>query len=191
MERGHPPACPDPASSTLFTPFARRERAPGPHRIEEHEFRKASTDHDTIAGLFPNLCSGDLRLLRLVPREDGEGGTGKPLRIGVVLSGGQAPGGHNVIAGIFDYLEERHPGSVLLGFKDGPKGVMKNDFKTLHARELVRRKGIIGCNLDGVCLEEALFLAVRWVRLATGTWTAGGGWHRMNASRHQHPSSHY
>ncbi|KAK6127246.1 hypothetical protein DH2020_039009 [Rehmannia glutinosa] len=46
------------------------------------------------------------------------------LKIGVVLSGGQAPGGHNVISGLFDYLQERTKGSTLYGFKGGPAGIM-------------------------------------------------------------------
>ena len=46
-----------------------------------------------------------------------------PLRVGVVLSGGQAPGGHNVIAGIYDYIKTVHPDSAMFGFRDGPYGV--------------------------------------------------------------------
>lgn len=49
-----------------------------------------------------------------------------PLRIGVVLSGGQAPGGHNVIAGIFDAIKKIHPDSVLIGFLGGPSGMVNN-----------------------------------------------------------------
>ncbi|GMP41463.1 hypothetical protein CsSME_00011555 [Camellia sinensis var. sinensis] len=47
----------------------------------------------------------------LVPGESAEFSSGRKLKIGVVLSGGQAPGGHNVIAGIFDYLQDRCKGS--------------------------------------------------------------------------------
>ncbi|KAI3428271.1 hypothetical protein D9Q98_006650 [Chlorella vulgaris] len=60
----------------------------------------------------------------------------RPLRLGVVLSGGQAPGGHNVIIGLHDYLQRRHPGSTLVGFLSGPRGVMRNDYKILEAQEL-------------------------------------------------------
>ncbi|KAK4797916.1 hypothetical protein SAY86_030242 [Trapa natans] len=49
----------------------------------------------------------------------------KKLKIGVVLSGGQAPGGHNVICGIYDYLQDRAKGSTVYGFRGGPAGVMK------------------------------------------------------------------
>ena len=48
------------------------------------------------------------------------------LRIGCVLSGGQAAGGHSCICGLFDYLKAHAPGSALLGFIGGPAGVMKN-----------------------------------------------------------------
>jgi pyrophosphate--fructose-6-phosphate 1-phosphotransferase len=48
----------------------------------------------------------------------------RPLKVGVVLSGGQAPGGHNVIAGLFDALKAVHQDSRLFGFLKGPKGVI-------------------------------------------------------------------
>lgn len=51
-----------------------------------------------------------------------------PLRVGVVLSGGQAPGGHNVISGLFDALKKLHPGSLLFGFLGGPIGIVNNDY---------------------------------------------------------------
>lgn len=57
----------------------------------------------------------------------------KALRIGVLLSGGQAPGGHNVIAGIFDALKGYHPASSLFGFLMGPGGLLKNQYKELTA----------------------------------------------------------
>lgn len=55
----------------------------------------------------------------------------QPLTIGVVLSGGQAPGGHNVINGLFDALLELDPKSRLIGFLNGPSGLIKNQFKEL------------------------------------------------------------
>ncbi|MDR1929062.1 MAG: diphosphate--fructose-6-phosphate 1-phosphotransferase [Treponema sp.] len=51
----------------------------------------------------------------------------RPLTVGVILSGGQAPGGHNVIAGLFDGLHRGHPDSVLLGFKGGPSGFLEDN----------------------------------------------------------------
>lgn len=50
------------------------------------------------------------------------------LKVAVILSGGQAPGGHNVIAGIYDGLKKANPESVLIGFKGGPSGLLENDY---------------------------------------------------------------
>jgi len=58
---------------------------------------------------------------------------GASLRIGVVLSGGQAPGGHNVICGISDVLQSScNSDSQLLGFLDGPAGLMKGRYIDLR-----------------------------------------------------------
>ncbi len=62
----------------------------------------------------------------------------KPLVCGVVLSGGQAPGGHNVIAGLFDALQASDPGSKLFGFLGGPGGILENRHRLLD-RETVDR----------------------------------------------------
>jgi pyrophosphate--fructose-6-phosphate 1-phosphotransferase len=58
--------------------------------------------------------------------EKGGNNTKKPLTVGVVLSGGQAPGGHNVIAGIFDSLKKISEKSHLTGFLGGPSGILDN-----------------------------------------------------------------
>jgi pyrophosphate--fructose-6-phosphate 1-phosphotransferase len=55
---------------------------------------------------------------------------GRRLTVGVILSGGQAPGGHNVIAGLFDSLKKGNPSSKLYGFLGGPSGLIEN--KTLE-----------------------------------------------------------
>ncbi|MCX6344085.1 MAG: diphosphate--fructose-6-phosphate 1-phosphotransferase [Armatimonadetes bacterium] len=54
-----------------------------------------------------------------------------PLKVGVVLSGGQAPGGHNVIAGLFDALKAANPATSVYGFLKGPGGCMKGKYKEL------------------------------------------------------------
>jgi diphosphate-dependent phosphofructokinase len=50
----------------------------------------------------------------------------EPINIGVVLSGGQAPGGHNVIAGIYDAMKAANNDSKLFGFLNGPAGILEN-----------------------------------------------------------------
>lgn len=58
----------------------------------------------------------------------------KPIRVGVVLSGGQAPGGHNVIAGIFDGVKSIHKDSAVLGFLGGPSGLENGKFIEIDAK---------------------------------------------------------
>lgn len=55
-----------------------------------------------------------------------------PLKIGVLFSGGQAPGGHNVIAGIFDAIKKINPHSELIGFLHGFKGLLNNQSISLN-----------------------------------------------------------
>eukprot|EP00850_Spirogloea_muscicola_P023293 SM000344S13017 [mRNA] locus=s344:86891:91988:- [translate_table: standard] len=83
----------------------------------------AAGNADSIARLFPHLYGQPS-----VQLAAGQSDLAHPppvLSIGVVLSGGQAPGGHNVIAGVFDYLQSKAPGSQLVGFLGGPAGIMK------------------------------------------------------------------
>ena len=59
--------------------------------------------------------------------------TTEPLNVAVVLSGGQAPGGHNVIAGLFDALKAANENSRLFGFLKGPIGAIKGNYKEITA----------------------------------------------------------
>lgn len=97
----------------------------GPFKVVRGPPTTAAGNPEEIAKLFHNLYgqpSAQLAPSASVTLPDVK------LKIGVVLSGGQAPGGHNVIAGIFDYLQAHAKGSVLLGFKGGPAGIMKCKF---------------------------------------------------------------
>lgn len=60
----------------------------------------------------------------------------KALRVGVVLSGGQAPGGHNVIAGIYDGIKSVSKSSVLYGFLGGPSGLENGKYITIDAKKM-------------------------------------------------------
>jgi diphosphate-dependent phosphofructokinase len=86
----------------------------------------------------PTESIGDTEDLRLLfaktygkPVARFKAGKGKnkshSLTVGLILSGGQAPGGHNVIAGLFDGLKKGNPDSTLLGFRGGPSGILKDD----------------------------------------------------------------
>ncbi|KAE9602102.1 putative diphosphate--fructose-6-phosphate 1-phosphotransferase [Lupinus albus] len=99
-----------PLPSVLKNPFK---------MVDVHQISSAANS-DEIAKLFPHLFGQPS--VTLMPIETD---TVQPsLKIGVVLSGGQAPGGHNVIAGIFDYMQDLAKGSILYGFRGGPAGIM-------------------------------------------------------------------
>ncbi|CAH9125520.1 unnamed protein product [Cuscuta epithymum] len=94
-----------------------------PFKVVDGPASSAAGHPEEIAKLFPSLFGQPSAAL--VPDASGDVAVGPNLKIGVVLSGGQAPGGHNVISGIFDYLQEHCKGSTLFGFKGGPAGIMK------------------------------------------------------------------
>jgi pyrophosphate--fructose-6-phosphate 1-phosphotransferase len=72
-----------------------------------------------------------------------------PLKIGVVFSGGQAPGGHNVIWGLYNALKEMNPKSSLIGFLNGPKGVIDNKFLEINETILANYRNQGGFDLLG------------------------------------------
>ena len=81
-------------------------------------------DQEKIAALFPNTYGKNE-----ITFQKGENTSeAKKLTVGVILSGGQAPGGHNVVCGLYDALKALNPENVLIGFKGGPSGLLDNDF---------------------------------------------------------------
>ena len=71
------------------------------------------------------------------------------LKVGVILSGGQAPGGHNVIAGLYDGLKNGNPGSTLYGFLDGPGGLVDNKTKILTGEIIDEYRNTGGFDIIG------------------------------------------
>ena len=88
----------------------------------------AVADVEKIQALFSSTFGSPVLTF-----EAGNGGTIAPMNVGVILSGGQAPGGHNVIAGLFDGLKSLNPASRLFGFLKGPDGLVKNEAMELTA----------------------------------------------------------
>ncbi|OIT00127.1 pyrophosphate--fructose 6-phosphate 1-phosphotransferase subunit beta [Nicotiana attenuata] len=101
-----------PLPSVLKNPFSVVDGPPS----------SAAGNPGEIGKLFPNLFGQPS--VSLLPGHTSGAALNHNLKIGVVLSGGQAPGGHNVISGIFDYLQEKTKGSTLYGFRGGPAGIM-------------------------------------------------------------------
>jgi len=75
------------------------------------------------------------QLVEIAPAE-GQSRQETPRRLGIVLSGGPAPGGHNVIAGVFEAAKRAHPDNRLIGFLSGPKGIITNKHTEI-TREMV------------------------------------------------------
>ncbi|XP_061339787.1 pyrophosphate--fructose 6-phosphate 1-phosphotransferase subunit beta-like [Gastrolobium bilobum] len=102
-----------------------------PFKIVDGPQSSAAGNPDEISKLIPNLFGQPSAML--VPSDSDAPHPSHKLKVGVVLSGGQAPGGHNVISGIFDYLQERAKGSTLYGFRGGPAGIMKCKYVELNS----------------------------------------------------------
>ncbi len=81
-------------------------------------------DQEKIKALFPNTY-GKNEITFQFGQNTSEA---KKQVVGVILSGGQAPGGHNVISGLYDALKATNPENVLYGFKGGPSGLLDNDY---------------------------------------------------------------
>ena len=81
-------------------------------------------DQEKIAALFPNTYGK-----KEITFQKGQNtSVAKKQVVGVILSGGQAPGGHNVVSGLYDALKATNPENVLLGFKNGPAGLIEDKF---------------------------------------------------------------
>jgi pyrophosphate--fructose-6-phosphate 1-phosphotransferase len=97
-------------------------------RIKEGAATESAGDQEEIKKLFPNIYG--LPILDFEP-DEGQPGMNIPINVGVILSGGQAPGGHNVIAGIYDGIKRLHSESRLYGFILGPSGLINHEYKEL------------------------------------------------------------
>ncbi|MCI5800047.1 MAG: diphosphate--fructose-6-phosphate 1-phosphotransferase [Victivallales bacterium] len=90
----------------------------------EGEKLQAFADVEKINALFPTTSNMPVLSFE---KADAKADM-KPINVGVILSGGQAPGGHNVIAGLYDGIKSLNPNSKLYGFKGGPGGLVDNDY---------------------------------------------------------------
>ncbi|MCE5204909.1 MAG: diphosphate--fructose-6-phosphate 1-phosphotransferase [Porphyromonadaceae bacterium] len=97
-------------------------------KIEEGAATKSVRDQKEIQQLFPNTYG--MPIVKFT-QTTGKSGLDHPLNVGVILSGGQAPGGHNVIAGIYDGVKRLHPDGKLYGFILGPAGLINHEYKEL------------------------------------------------------------
>ncbi|MBQ6967303.1 MAG: diphosphate--fructose-6-phosphate 1-phosphotransferase [Lachnospiraceae bacterium] len=92
--------------------------------VKNGEATSSVADQDKIKALFPNTYGKN----EITFVKGSNTSAAKKQVVGVILSGGQAPGGHNVICGLYDALKATDKNNVLLGFKGGPSGLIDDDY---------------------------------------------------------------
>lgn len=95
--------------------------------VKEGEETQSVADQEKIKALFPNTYGKK----EITFQKGANTSVAKKQVVGVILSGGQAPGGHNVICGLYDALKATNPENVLYGFKNGPSGLIEDDYLVL------------------------------------------------------------
>ena len=113
-------------------------------KCEEGPKQKAFADTEKIEARFPNTSN-----MPVLTFGAASGAAAKPVNVAVILSGGQAPGGHNVIAGLFDGLKSLNPASKLYGFKGGPSGLTDNKYIEITADFLAGFRNTGGFDMIG------------------------------------------
>ena len=92
--------------------------------VLEGEETTSVADQEKIKALFPNTYGKE----EITFQKGQNTSVAKKQVVGVILSGGQAPGGHNVVCGLYDALKATNPENVLYGFKKGPSGLLEDDY---------------------------------------------------------------
>ncbi|HAL87918.1 MAG TPA: diphosphate--fructose-6-phosphate 1-phosphotransferase, partial [Clostridiales bacterium] len=92
--------------------------------VKNGEATASVADQETISALFPNTY-GKNEITFVKGKNTSEA---KKQVVGVILSGGQAPGGHNVVCGLYDALKATGKDNVLYGFKGGPSGLLEDNY---------------------------------------------------------------
>ena len=102
-------------------------------------------DQAEIKRLFPHTYG--MPLVEFAPAKEVK--EYAPINVGIILSGGQAPGGHNVICGLFDELKKQNPKSKLYGFLMGPSGLVDHKYKELTAEVIDKYRNTGGFDMIG------------------------------------------
>ena len=102
-------------------------------------------DQAEIKRLFPHTYG--MPLVEFAPAKEVK--EYAPTNVGIILSGGQAPGGHNVICGLFDELKKQNPKSRLYGFLMGPSGLVDHQYKELTAEVIDKYRNTGGFDMIG------------------------------------------
>jgi pyrophosphate--fructose-6-phosphate 1-phosphotransferase len=98
----------------------------GAVKIKEGQPTQSVGDQEAIKKLFPNTYG-----MPIVEFEPATSANNQKMNVGIILSGGQAPGGHNVITGLFDQIKKLNPENRLFGFILGPGGLVDHNYMEL------------------------------------------------------------
>ena len=116
----------------------------GAVKVKEGAPTQSVDNQEDIKKLFPNTYG--MPLVEFVP---GEEKLSKAFNVGVILSGGQAPGGHNVISGLFDEIKKLNPENRLYGFLMGPGGLVDHKYIEITADFLDEYRNTGGFDMIG------------------------------------------
>ena len=100
----------------------------GAVKVKEGAATQSVGDQEEIKKLFPNTYG-----MPIVEFEPATEANNTKMNVGIILSGGQAPGGHNVITGLFDQIKKLNPENRLFGFILGPGGLVDHNYMELTA----------------------------------------------------------
>lgn len=136
----------------------------GSVQFEKQEATTSIADQEEIKGLFPKTFGRPIMKGKM-----GAERSPQSRKVGVVLSGGQAAGGHNVISGLFDALQNLSKESKLYGFLGGPSGIVENETKEITLTELAfyRNQGgfdLIGSGRTKIETDEQLAASLKTVQ---------------------------
>ena len=118
----------------------------GPVKIKVGEATESVADQSEIKKLFPNTYGMPVVEFETNDKPDR---VEEPFNVGIILSGGQAPGGHNVVSGIFDGIKSLNKECRLYGFLMGPSGFINHQYMELTAAYIKEYRNTGGFDIIG------------------------------------------
>jgi pyrophosphate--fructose-6-phosphate 1-phosphotransferase len=117
--------------------------------VEFGEPTEAVADKEALREIFRHSYGKPIAAFGRSSQAQNNDKFSRELKVGVILSGGQAPGGHNVIAGLFDGLKKGNPNSKLYGFLGGPSGLIDNKTVELTGKIIDEYRNTGGFDIIG------------------------------------------